>query len=98
MSSCLRLLLLTALIASPVRADEALFRERVAPVLRKRCLECHNAQKSRGGLDLSSGEALFRGGDQGAAVVAGQSGKSLIIEQVRGSRPAMPRKGEPLSA
>jgi hypothetical protein len=98
MSLSLRLVLLTSLIASVAHADEALFRERIAPVLKKRCIECHNAQKSRGGLDLSSREAVLRGGDQGPAVIAGRAGKSLIVEQVSGTKPAMPRKGEPLSA
>ena len=40
-------------LASPSEAAD-LFRDKVAPLLVTRCLSCHNAQKKRGGLDLST--------------------------------------------
>src|SRR5436190_21394872 len=89
--------LAVVLLAAPGRADEALFRDRVAPVLKKRCVECHNPKKSRGGLDLSTRAALLRGGDQGDAVVPGKADKSLLVEQIAGTKPAMPKKGSPLT-
>src|SRR5437773_10738764 len=85
------------LAAAPGRADEALFKDRVAPILKKRCVECHNPKKSRGGLDLSTRAALLRGGDQGDAVVPGKAEKSLLIEQIAGPKPSMPQQGSPLS-
>lgn len=91
-------IVLAMLIAAPVRADEQLFKERIAPILRKRCLECHNPQKSRGGLDLSSRAAMLQGGDQGTALVLGKSGESLLVTMVTGPKPEMPRKGSPLIA
>jgi hypothetical protein len=86
------------LLPLPARADEALFRSRVAPILKKRCIECHNPQKSRGGLNLTTRESLFKGGDQGEALVPGKAGKSLVVEQISGTKPAMPKKGSALSS
>src|SRR3954467_10777861 len=91
-------LALILLLPATLKADETLFSERVAPGLRKRCVECHNPQKSRGGLDLTTRARLLRGGDQGEAIVPGKAEKSLLIEQITGAKPSMPRKGAPLSA
>src|SRR5205823_14449365 len=37
---------------------EDFFADRVAPVLRQRCVSCHNARKSRNGLDLTGRDRL----------------------------------------
>src|SRR5262249_38636560 len=80
-----------------VVASEPFFTTRIAPVLRKRCVECHNTTRSRGGLSLASRAALLRGGDQGAVIVPGKSGASRLVELISGDKPAMPRKGAPLT-
>src|SRR5436309_974355 len=86
------------LTAGPVRADESTaFVDRVAPILQQRCLQCHNGQKSRGGLNLSTRDALLKGGDGGPAVVPGQAAASLLVEQVSGPKPKMPKQGPPLT-
>jgi Protein of unknown function (DUF1553)/Protein of unknown function (DUF1549)/Planctomycete cytochrome C len=85
--------------AGPVWADEAaMFVDRVAPILQQRCLPCHNGQKSRGGLNLSTRDALLKGGNGGPAVVPGQAATSLLVEQVSGPKPKMPKQGPPLTA
>src|SRR5262245_43556482 len=87
------------LLVLPASADEpSFFSRRVAPVLRQRCLECHNATRSRGGLDLSSRASLMRGGDDGPVVVVGKADESLLVRAVSGPKPVMPKKGGPLSA
>jgi hypothetical protein len=75
----------------------ALFRERVAPVLRARCLKCHNSQKAKGGLDLSTRKALLEGGESGPAVVPGMAAKSRLVRLTDSPRPKMPRQGKPLT-
>jgi hypothetical protein len=85
-----------ALSPPRVRADE-FFTERVAPVLRQRCVECHNPQKDRGGLDLTTRERLLEGGGQGPAVVPGSAAKSLLVQMVSGDKPKMPKQEEPLT-
>ncbi len=64
-------------------SDEDFFESRVRPLLVKHCLECHGSKKQEGGLRLDSRDAWMRGGDRGAAIVAGQPGKSLLILAVQ---------------
>jgi hypothetical protein len=92
------LLLAVGLSAPGAASEPSFFSARVAPILKKRCIECHNAIKLRGGLSLLSRADLLRGGEQGPALVPGKSGDSLLLKMVSGARPRMPRKGGPLTA
>src|ERR1700731_2874811 len=74
-------------------AEPAGFLERVAPVLRQRCVSCHNSKKSRGGLDLTTRERLLKGGNTGPAIRPGDSAASLLVEMVSGPEPRMPKQG-----
>jgi hypothetical protein len=79
-------------------ADEAdLFTRRIAPVLRERCVRCHNAKKARSGVDLTTRQGMTEGGDTGAAIVPGKADASLMVKQVSGPKPKMPREGQPLT-
>src|SRR5436190_21615095 len=82
--------------ASP-KIDAAFFEQKVAPILKKNCLQCHNPVKTRGGLDLSMRDTTLTGGDKGPAIVTGDSAKSLLVKMIRGPMPKMPQKGQPLS-
>jgi mono/diheme cytochrome c family protein len=94
--------LLLAFIALPVprlKADDStLFQDQVAPLLKDRCIICHNPQKSRGGVDLTSREAMLQGGDKGPVLVPGTASKSLLIEVISGAKPRMPKQGPKLTA
>ncbi len=79
-------------------AGEEFFARKVAPVLRRSCVECHNGAKSRGGLDLSARQPALSGGDTGPVLVPGHADRSLLLKLVQGPRPKMPQKGKPLSA
>jgi hypothetical protein len=61
------------------------YEKRVRPVLIEHCYECHSAEakKLKGGLRLDHREELLRGGESGAAVVAGKPDESLLITAVR---------------
>jgi hypothetical protein len=87
-----------SLTGATVAADEGLFAERIAPVLRQRCVSCHNAAKKRGGLDLSSRDGLRGGSANGPVVVAGDGEKSLIVRVLVGPNARMPKAGNKLSA
>src|SRR5262245_701637 len=78
--------------------SDRLFSEKIAPLLQKRCVHCHNAGKARGGLDLTSRESLLEGSDKGPVLVVGDSKKSRLYEMIAGPMPKMPREAEPLSA
>lgn len=72
-------------LAEPSARDVEFFEKKVRPILVERCYECHSAEsgKSKGGLTLDSQPAILQGGDNGPALVAGDPGKSLLIEAVR---------------
>ncbi|HND51608.1 MAG TPA: PSD1 and planctomycete cytochrome C domain-containing protein, partial [Pirellulaceae bacterium] len=66
--------------------DVAFFNDKVLPILKQRCYECHShepARKISGGLVVDSRDALLKGGDSGAAVVPGNPDKSLLVRAVR---------------
>src|SRR5262249_41271711 len=81
--------------ADKARAKD-FFKSRVAPLLKKHCLECHNPDKSRGGLDLSRRATLLEGGDHGPAIVPGDAKNSLLLDMIAGPKPKMPQKRDPL--
>ena len=54
----------------------------VSPMLQSRCGSCHNPDKQRGQLDLSSLDALMVGGESGAVVLSGNAGGSDIYKRV----------------
>jgi mono/diheme cytochrome c family protein len=70
----------------------------IKPIFVEHCYGCHGPGEERGGLSLAQRALALAGGDTGPAIVPGSSGKSLLLERVRGSRPpVMPLDGEPLS-
>ncbi len=54
----------------------------VKPILDQRCSNCHNADKQRGELDLSSLDALMVGGESGAIVLAGNARGSDLYKRI----------------
>ncbi len=78
------------LLIAPIccaESDEDFFESYVRPVLVKHCLECHGAKKQEGGLRLDSRDGWMRGGDHGEVIIAGEPGKSLLIQAVRHDDP-----------
>jgi hypothetical protein len=75
------------------------FGKDVLPIFAHTCFECHANGKRKGGLDLTTRESLLKGGENGAAMVVGNSAKSLLIQKVMSRDPddRMPNKGDPLS-
>jgi hypothetical protein len=59
------------------------FERDVAPLVIRRCLECHGEATRSGGLVLTSGDRLRAGGDSGAVVVQpGKPDESLLLQRV----------------
>jgi WD40 repeat protein len=72
----------------------------VHAIFAKHCLSCHDAKEADGELVLESHESLLKGGDTGPAIMAGNSGESLLVRLIeRTEKPFMPppKKGEKLS-
>jgi uncharacterized membrane protein len=67
----------------------AYYEEVVQPILRSNCQSCHNPQNKKGGLDLSTKEALLKGGENGPVIDVHQFLNSNLI-----SRMELPRDHE----
>ena len=61
----------------------AWFESKIRPLLVERCYECHGEKKQKGGLRLDSKAGWQKGGDDGAVIVPGDPGASLLIKAVR---------------
>ncbi len=58
------------------------FERDIAPLIAKRCLECHNARDVKGGLNLTTHAGALKGGESGAAIVLGKPEKSNLLQRV----------------
>ncbi len=62
--------------------DRESFDRSVAPILVRRCLDCHSGADPKGKLDLSRRAPAFEGGEGGAAITPGKLDDSLLWERV----------------
>jgi hypothetical protein len=72
------LLCSTALAQAPAGEAPVTFDREVKPILRKRCGNCHNAERPRGELDLSTMAGVNAGGAGGKVVAAGRPEESPL--------------------
>ena len=81
----MKFLLLTALAAAAFGADRdrRFFDERVAPILTRRCLPCHNRELNNGGISFQNPETLLKGGARGPAIVPGKPDESVLVHSLR---------------
>jgi len=83
-------------IAGKLRGDIT-YLETIRPVFQSSCLNCHNPDKQKAGLDLSTYDATMDGSDNGKVVEAGDPDKSLLIKVLtHDSEPYMPKGGDKL--
>lgn len=64
-------------------APQEFFEKSVRPLLVKRCLKCHDAEKHSGGLRLDSRKDALAGGESGPVIVPFNIEESLLISAVR---------------
>lgn len=94
----LRCFLAINLAAPLVRAQEKItYDEHVLPIFQQACLNCHNPDKTKGGLDLSSFPATMKGSSGGKIVEPGDAASTLIAVVQQTAEPKMPPEGEKLS-
>src|SRR5882672_7198509 len=75
-------------------ADAPTFEQHVRPILKTYCLDCHGGgEKLEGNLDLRLAKFAAKGGDSGAALVAGDAAKSKLLERMKsGEMPPLEKK------
>lgn len=57
------------------------FQDVVNPILKARCVQCHNANKSKGDLRMDQIELLKKGGENGPIFVVGKGEESELIKR-----------------
>jgi hypothetical protein len=94
------LLVIPAMLFGHRVAGDDSFEKHIAPILERRCLNCHNATERKGGLSIATRDDLLRGGDGGEVVSIGDPDGSPLVEQVTpvNGKAAMPKKADALSA
>lgn len=77
--------------------DARFFDRKVAPILRQRCLGCHNDTLNDGGISFQGLETLLTGGVHGRAVVPGKPDESVLIHAIRRDGELKMPPGKPLT-
>jgi hypothetical protein len=79
-------------VVAESRGEVPHYDEHVLPILREHCAQCHRADKTSAGLDVTSLAALEKGGDSGPAVVPGVPENSPLYRAMAhiGSESPMP--------
>ncbi|MEY4611653.1 MAG: hypothetical protein RL246_1972 [Bacteroidota bacterium] len=78
--------------------DALVFDHMVNPILQNKCVSCHNPEKKKGRLDLSSKEGISKGGKSGPLFVTGKPEISLLLERIHlplEDKKHMPVSGQP---
>jgi mono/diheme cytochrome c family protein len=81
-------------------ADKVDFAKQIQPILEKNCVQCHGAEKQKGGLRLDTKEGALKGGKDATAIVPKDIPKSDLIRRVTlpsDDDDVMPPKGDLLT-
>ena len=80
-------------------AEPPTFEGQVSAILREKCCGCHNADKKKGGLDLTSYGQALAGGSSGAVIAPGDADGSYLWQLVsHAAEPKMPPDSDRLPA
>jgi WD40 repeat protein len=93
--------LLGTVASLPARAADMppTFNDNVLPIFREKCCSCHNPDKKKGGLDLTSHGQAMAGGSSGEVIAAGDADSSHLWQLVsHASEPKMPPESDKLPA
>lgn len=77
-------------LIEPIQEEEALvitpsskvFEVAIQPILKEKCVKCHNRNKQKGELSMVSPASLDKGGEHGPLWIAGQPDSSLILQRI----------------
>ena len=90
--SSIGILLISPVFGTPEKPN---FQDDLVPVFEQSCNSCHNPDKARGGLDLTSMNAILAGGSSGEVALPGDADGSLLFTlAARLQEPHMPPRGD----
>lgn len=75
--------LLFLCFAARPECAECFFDTRVAPILTKRCLGCHNQELKNGDISFLDRDSLLIAGKRGPAIVPGKPEASMLLDTLR---------------
>ena len=79
-------------------ADKVTYDDQVLPIFRNACNNCHNPDKKKAGLDLTTYQTTLQGSENGKVLASGNPANSLLLKCVKQVEdPKMPPKGDKLS-
>ena len=88
-------------LAAALAVQAADFDGEVRPLIRAKCLSCHQGSNKLGGLSLETLQQALQGGDSGPSIVVGQPERSLLLTRMAlpaDAIGAMPPAGPRVSA
>jgi hypothetical protein len=81
----------SALAADDAPTKKINYQDDLAPVFRESCFGCHNADKAKGGLNLTNFSSMMSGGSSGTVIEPGDPANSYLYQLVtHESEPHMP--------
>ena len=90
--------LATSFVHAQQGGEKITYNDHIRPVLENKCFSCHNPDKKKGDLDLTSFAGVMAGGGGGAVVDPGNvEGSRIWTTCVKKEEPFMPPEGAPLS-
>jgi hypothetical protein len=93
-----RIPVITLLAAPLLSAQEKIsYDDHILPLFEQACLNCHNPDKTKGGLDLSTFAAAMKGGSSGKIVEPGDVASTLVNIVKQTAEPKMPPEGDKLN-
>src|SRR5262245_42994924 len=85
------------LAADLPKANKITYQDHILPILREKCLSCHDGDKVKGGLDATTHRSLMEGGSSGVVVKPGDPDGSRLFQLVaRAKEPFMPPMADKL--
>ena len=88
-------LLFCAALSSLPAAEKITYDDHIFPIFESSCLNCHNPDKKKGGLDLSTFQGSLAGGSGGKVAMAGDGASSkLYTTTIHTEEPVMPPEGD----
>ena len=91
-------LLGVCLAANAQAPAKVTYAEHIAPIFRNVCTNCHNPDKKKAGLDLTTYAATLAGSENGPVIKPGNADGSLMYKVcTQAEEPKMPPKGDKLS-
>ena len=88
--TALYLLSIIGALASPEKPN---LEDDIMPIFESKCNSCHNADRARGGLDLTNMNAILVGGSSGESVISGDGENSYLYKLIaRVEKPYMPQR------